>query len=387
MAATRAIGRLARWAGAALLFLVVALCLLLTLVPPFLDFRYYAGPASDHYDGERFFNPDGNDTFRPPGGQSRFMLRYLLRRDERPPWPAHVAVSPTRPPARVAGERMVVTWVGHATMLVQTQGLNILTDPIWSDTAGPFGIGPRRVTAPGVRFADLPKIDVVLISHNHYDHMDLATLKRLQARDRPLVVTSLGNDTVMKPAGVRVAALDWGQRVTIRSGVEVVVTRNHHWDSRWMADRNRALWSSFVVRLPGGNIFFAGDTGPGDMRWPAEAATLGPVRLALIPIGAFRFAPGEMRAGSHIGPVDAVKVFEGLGAAHAVAIHWGTFRLSYEAYDTPPKLLALEMRCAGLDPAAFRPFRIGEAAEVPAYAPPRRVPPRCPTPAAIAALR
>ncbi|WP_414902191.1 MBL fold metallo-hydrolase [Sphingomonas flavalba] len=387
MTVARAIGRLARWAGTALLFLIVALCLLLTLVPPFLDFRYYDGPVSGHYDGERFFNPDGNDTFRPPGGQSRFMLRYLLGRDERPAWPTHVAVSPTRPPARVDGERMVVTWVGHATVLVQTQGLNILTDPIWSDTAGPGGIGPRRVAAPGVGFADLPKIDVVLISHNHYDHMDLATLKRLQARDRPLVVTSLGNDTVMRPAGVRVAALDWGQRVTVRPGVEVVVTRNHHWDSRWMADRNRALWSSFVVRLPGGNIFFAGDTGPGDLRWPAEAARLGPVRLALIPIGAFRFAPGEMRSGSHIGPVDAVKVFEGLGAAHGVPIHWGTFRLSYEAYDTPPKLLALEMRCAGLDPAAFSALRIGQAVEVPAHAASRRVPPRCATPAEIAALR
>lgn len=383
----RAIGRLARWLGTVLLFLVVAICLILTLVPPFLDFRYYDGPVSGHYDGSRFFNPDGDDTFRPPGGQSRFMMRYLMGRDNRPKWPTQVPVTPTRPPARVEGERMVATWVGHATVLIQTQGLNILADPIWSRTAGPLGVGPARVAEPGVRFDDLPKIDIVLVSHDHYDHMDLATLKRLEARDHPLIVTSLGNDSVMKPVGAKFAALDWGQSVNVKPGVTVVVTRNHHWGSRWIADRSRALWSSFVVKLPGGNIFFAGDTGPGDLHWPEEAAKYGPVRLAFIPIGAFRFAPGEMRAGSHIGPVDAVKVFEGLGASFAIPIHWGTFHLSYEAYDTPPRLLTLEMRCAGIDPAAYRAVPIGTQVEVPPYAPPRRVTRQCPSAAELEALR
>jgi L-ascorbate metabolism protein UlaG (beta-lactamase superfamily) len=383
----RAIGRLARWFGTALLFLIVAVCLALSLIPPFLDFRYYQGPASGHYDGDRFFNPDGDDTFRPPGGQSRFMIRYLMGRDDRPKWPDHVDVTPTKPPARIEGERMVATWIGHATVLVQTQGLNILADPIWSRTAGPLGVGPARVAAPGVRFEDLPKIDLVLVSHDHYDHMDLATLKRLAARDHPLIVTSLGNDRVMKPVGATFAALDWGQSVSVKPGVEVVVTRNHHWGSRWIADRSRALWSSFVVKLPGGNIFFAGDTGPGDLKWPAEAARYGPVRLAFIPIGAFRFAPGEMRAGSHIGPVDAVKVFERLNASFAIPIHWGTFHLSYEAYDTPPRLLALEMACAGIDPAAYRAVTIGAQVEVPPYAAPKRVAKRCPSAAEVAALK
>ena len=366
---------MARAIGRVLLFLIVALLLAVVMVPPFLDRIYYRGPASAHFDGQRFFNPDGDDTSAPPTGGSRagFFARFLTGSDGRPPWPNTVAVNPTKPPARVEGERMLVTWIGHATVLVQTAGLNILTDPIWSDTAGPFGFGPRRVAAPGVRFEDLPKIDLILVSHNHYDHMNLATLARLWKRDRPMVVTSLGNDAILRSSGVMARRGDWGSRIPMR-GAEVLVTRNHHWGSRWFADRNRALWSSFTVKLPGGNLFFAGDTGLGDGKWPAEAAALGPIRLALVPIGAFRFRPGQMGTGSHIGPIDAVKVFEGLGRPRTIPIHWGTFRLSFEAYQTPPRLLAVAMRCAGHDPQRFAPVRIGETVEVPpvSTAPPAR---------------
>lgn len=363
-----------RIAAALLLGLVVAGGLAITIVPRFLDRIYYHGPESDHYDGARFFNPDGDDDrAAPPGGGSRagFFWRYLTGNDGRPAWPARVAVRPGKPPVRVAGERMVVTWIGHATVLVQTQGLNILTDPVYAERAGPFGFGPARVTAPGVAFNDLPPIDLVLVSHNHYDHLDKATLKRLWVRDRPTIVTSLGNDSVIGQAGVPATALDWGRSLGIGAGVEVVAARNHHWGSRWFSDRNRALWSAFVVRLPsGGNLFFAGDTGFGDGRWPAEAAALGPVRLALIPSGAFRFVPGQMASGSHIGPAEAALVFQRLGAARAIPIHWGTFRLSYEARDTPPLMLRHAMACLGRD--GFAPVAIGEPSEVPVYAAPPR---------------
>lgn len=354
--------------GAGLLWLIVALCLTVSIVPHFLDARYYNGPTSDHFDGERFFNPDGaDDVFSTPGGKG-MAARFLTGADGRPRWPASVPVTPGRPPARVEGARMVATWIGHATMLVQTQGLNILTDPVWSDRAGPLGIGPERVAAPGVRFADLPKIDIVLVSHDHYDHLDLATLKRLWDRDRPVIVTSLGNDAVIGQAGVPAVARDWGGRVGARDGVDVIVTRGHHWGSRWIADRNRALWSSFVVVLPGGNLFFAGDTGPGDLKWADEAAAYGPVRLALIPIGAFRFSPGQMVAGSHIGPLDAVEVDRRLDASRAIGVHWGTFHLSYEAWDTPPRLLAAASRCAGV--RGFDTVPIGRPEEIAPYAPP-----------------
>lgn len=396
-----AIGRVLRWLGLGLLFLIAALCLAIALVPQFLDRIYYRGPVSSHFDGQRFFNPDGEDTVRSPAGRSRgaFLFRAATGNDGRPTWPERVAVTQSKPAARVAGERMLVTWIGHATVLVQTNGLNILTDPIWSETAGPFGFGPGRVTAPGVRFEDLPKIDLVLLSHNHYDHMDVATLKRLWSRDRPLIITSLGNDTLLRSAGIPsagpqkrggVVAADWGASIPLSGGSKVAVTRNHHWDSRWFTDRNRALWSSFVVQLPGGNLFFAGDTGLGDGRWPAEAAAYGPIRLALIPIGAFRFEPGQMGVGSHISPIDAVKVFSTSRASRAIPIHWGAFRLSYEAYDTPPRLLNEAMRCAGLDAGLFAPARIGQSIEIPTYAAPpasRPLGPECLNSPTVKALR
>lgn len=362
-----------RWTGTGLYFALVLLALLPVLVPPFLDDVYYRGPETANFDGRRFFNPDegqgdwAGDPTSPRSPRRSGFLISMVTGDDRPPWPEHVEITPAVPRPRIEGDRMVVTWVGHATALVQTQGLNILTDPIWSDHASPIPpLGPRRVSEPGICFEDLPPIDLVLVSHNHYDHLDLPTLRRLWERDRPLIVTSLGNDAVIADAGAEAVTRDWGGRVEVAPGVSVVVTRNHHWGSRWIIDRNRALWSSFVVETPGGNIFFAGDTGPGDMRWPAEAAAYGPVRLALIPIGAFRFEPGQDWSGSHIGPMHAVRVFEALGAAHALAIHHRTFRLSWEGFETPARLLARYRRAAGLGDDSFRAVAPGTVWEIPA---------------------
>lgn len=362
--------RVLRYFFVALLWLVIAFLLAIVLVPPFLDRIYYRGEVSDHFDGARFFNPDegeGEWVGDPTRGNNRgSLIARFVTGDGRPEWPESVPIDQVVPERRIEGDRLVVTWVGHATVLVQTQGLNILTDPIWSDYATPFPpLGPRRVSPPAVAFDDLPPIDLVLVSHNHYDHMDLPTLGRLWERDRPRIVTSLGNETVIAQAGAEATALDWGGRVRVSPQAEVVVTRNHHWGSRWFVDRNRALWSSFVIRTPGGNIFFAGDTGPGDLRWPEEAAAYGPVRLALIPIGAFRFEPGQDWSGSHIGPHHAVRVMQGLGARHALGIHWRTFRLSWEAFDTPGRMLGEELDAAGVPRERFLAAPVGTVWEVP----------------------
>lgn len=355
------------------LWLVVALCVLVTVVPRFLDRIYYEGPVSGHFDGARFYNPDtGLPDFGKGRSRADFAVRQLLGDPERPDWPDAVPVARSVPPRRVQGAAMRVTWIGHATVLVQTRGLNILTDPVWSEHAGPFGFGPGRVAVPGVRFEDLPPIDLVLVSHDHYDHLDLATLERLWERDRPRIVTSLGNDSVIGQAGVPARALDWGQRLAIAPGVGVTVTRNHHWSSRWFADRNRALWSAFVVDLPGGNFFFAGDTGAGEMRWPGEARALGPIRFAAIPIGAFRFEESQMETGSHIGPGAAIRVWDALGRPMALPIHWGTFRLSREGYRTPPRLLEAMLGCART--RGFDPVDIGGSFDVPAMAAPPPAP-------------
>jgi len=373
-----------RFVLVAALWLLILLFLAITLVPPFLDREYHSGPVGSHFNGTHFFNPDGEPIPGLSGPRGGSVTRFIPGGAARPPWPTHVAVRPAKPgtlPALKPGEMRAI-WVGHATVLVQVAGLNILTDPIWSDVAGPFNlVGPSRTMDPGIRFDDLPRIDIVVVSHNHYDHMDLATLERLQARDKPTIIVALGNERLLAAYGIRAHGLDWGESLRLGKGVAVHLTRNHHWSSRWFVDRDRALWSAFVVETPAGNIFFAGDTGPGDMHWTKEAQAWGPIRLALLPIGAFRFTPHQMVNGAHIGPREAMTAFGMLGAAAAIPIHWGTFRLSAEAWGTPPALLRLFADCAGVDPARFTAIWPGRPVMVPAAAAkpgaPRRTASQC----------
>lgn len=352
--------------GAGLLVLVLLALVALWIAPRFLDRIYYRGPVSDHFDGEHFFNPDDKPTAEQRrSGISPFrFIRFALGMD-RAPWPKSVPVEQAVPPARVEGQAMRATWIGHATVLIQTEGLNILTDPVWSERASPFSfMGPKRVREPGVAFDRLPKIDLVLVSHNHYDHLDLPTLERLWQRDRPLIVTPLGNDAILKTRGIEAVARDWGQRVRIRPGIDVTVDRVHHWGSRWGADRNRALWGGFTVTLPGGNLFFAGDTGWGDGGWARDAAKQGPYRLALIPIGAY--LPRELMQSSHVGPDEAVAIYRTIGAANGLGVHWGTFQLSAEGFDAPAETLARDAASVGIAPGRFRTTVPGEAWDVPA---------------------
>jgi len=353
-----------RWLGAAMLFAAVTLCFAPTVVPPLLDRVYYEGPASDHFDGRRFFNPSGNRPYPPSVRRGGFINR-MLGSNERSQWPDHVSVRPAVPPRVVEGGEMLVTWIGHATVLVQTEGLNILTDPIWSDRASPFSfIGPRRVRAPGIRFEDLPRIDLVVVSHNHYDHMDLPTLRRLWERDRPLIVTSLGNDRIIAGAGAEAVARDWGGAVAVRPDVDVIVERNHHWGSRWFTDRNRALWSAFTIRTPSGNIFFAGDTGWGDGTWVRQAARHGPFRLAIIPIGAYE--PRDVMRNNHVNPEEAFRIFEILDPAMALGMHWGTFQLTFEPIEAPREALAGLLARRRVSPDRFVAPEAGLSFRVPA---------------------
>ncbi|HEX4738382.1 MAG TPA: MBL fold metallo-hydrolase [Allosphingosinicella sp.] len=352
---------LLRRLGTLLLFVAAALCFAPTLIPPFLDRIYYRGPPSDHFDGRHFFNPeDRSDPIRHVG--SGFAARWATGQG-RVKWPDRVPVTPTKPPARVEGSRMLVTWIGHSTVLVQTAGLNILTDPIWSERASPFSFtGPKRVRAPGVRLEDLPKIDLILISHNHYDHLDLPTLKRLWERDRPAIVTSLGNDTILRNRGIPSIAADWEQSVPVR-GISVTPEQVHHWGSRWGTDRNRALWSGFTVATPSGKVFFAGDTGWGDGIWPVEAAKHGPFRFAILPIGAY--LPREVMASNHMDPEESVAAFQRLGAKTALGVHWGTFQLTFEGIDDPPRRLAAALKGAHIPADRFVTTEVGQTFEVP----------------------
>ena len=310
---------------------------------------YYNGPASDHFDGERFFVPDGAPD------KSRRELWGLLR-EPRAAWPktGHSLACPP-PPLRVEGASLRATLIGHSTWLLQTQGLNLLTDPVWSRKAGPFGLlGPTRSTPPALAIEELPPLDAILLSHNHYDHMDLPTLSRL-ARLRPCpVFTPLGNDMILKRHERRIDArpLDWGQSAQI-ADLRVTLEPALHWSARGLGDRRKALWGSFMIEGPDGRVYFAGDTGFGDGSFfPALASRHeGPLRFAILPIGAYE--PRWFMREQHCDPDEAVAIFQALGAERAAACHWGTFQLTTEPYDEPPRRLAEALAKAGIAPERF----------------------------------
>jgi L-ascorbate metabolism protein UlaG (beta-lactamase superfamily) len=324
--------------------------------------RYYRGPQSDHFDGTVFFNPGG----RPPAGFADLM-RWQFG-GGRARWLAEhpSPFEPAKPATRVEGDDLVVTMVGHATLLIQAAGLNILTDPVWSARASPFSFaGPARVVAPGIAFDDLPPIDVVLVSHNHYDHLDVATLARLHAAHDPLVITPLGNDAIIGAAvpAMRIVARDWGEAVETGTAT-VHVEPSHHWSARGMADRRMALWAAFVIETAAGHVYVVGDTGYHDgINYRDAASRFGGFRLAVLPIGAYE--PRWFMESQHQNPDEAVRGMVLANAAHAVGHHWATFQLTNEPWGEPRERLAVALSAHGVAPERFRPMLPGEVWQVP----------------------
>ncbi len=270
-------------------------------------------------------------------------------------WPAHVAVEPQPVgPAPVSGLR--VTWVNHATFLVQAPRATVLIDPLWSECAGPFGrIGPRRVHAPGVRFEELPRIDAVLLSHDHYDHCDLPTLRWIARRwPEAQVVTPRRNGDLARRAGFRadrITELAWWEGLEATAGggaqtgvglpgLSVSVTPARHWSNRLSGARNGRLWGGFFLRetASGRAVFCSGDTAYDDEMFRDVRMRLGAPDLALLPIGAYE--PRWFMCEQHCNPEEAVRIHRELGAARSVGMHWGCFQLTDEARETPVRALA-----------------------------------------------
>ncbi len=322
---------------------------------------YYDGPVSDHFDGVRFFDPLGTAP-RRLGDLLRWRLSGSGVR-----WPEW-APSPFQdhPPAKVEGARLRISFIGHASFLLQTGGLNLLVDPVWSVRVSPFSfVGPKRVNNPGIPFAALPPIDAVLVSHGHYDHLDVPTLSRLAAAHRPRVVTPLGNDAVMRAHDPAIAAeaFDWHQRVVLASDVAVTPVPLRHWSARTLSDRNMTLWAGFVIETPAGRIYHVTDSGYGDgHRFREARERYGPFRLAILPIGAYE--PRWFMRDQHMNPQEAVQALQDCGAAHALAHHHGTFKLTDEGIDAPATALAHAREAAGVDEDRFRVLRPGEVWEL-----------------------
>jgi len=246
--------------------------------------------------------------------------------------------------------------IGHATTLIQFRKLNILTDPVWSNRASPFAFaGPRRVAAPGVAFDRLPPIDCILLSHNHYDHLDLRTLARLHVVHAPLIVTPLGNDVIIRShvPDARIVASDWHASVDLGDGMTTTIVPANHWSARGTKDRRMALWSGFILKHGRTCLYFAGDTGYCDGSIFREIrARYGAQDFALLPIGAYE--PRWFMGPQHVDPNEAVQIMKDVGARQALGIHWGTFRLTNEARDAPRTALRAALAEQGISQALFQ---------------------------------
>ena len=308
---------------------------------------------SDHCDGQHFFNPGPS----VPAHGLLQVLRWKLQ-SRRPVWLRPVSdpvFAP--PPSVVAPDTVAISFVNHATFLIRFRGAVVLTDPIFSQRCSPVSwAGPVRARPPGIAMADLPRPDVVLLSHNHYDHMDLPSLRELQQRHAPRFVTMLGNSRTLAKCGIAATELDWWQEMTV-GAARITATPARHFAARTPLDRNRSLWGGFMVSVAAGQVLFAGDSGAGP-HWHAISARLGAPDVALLPIGAYE--PRWFMAPVHMNPAEAVQAHLALGARQSVGMHFGTFQLTDEAIDAPLCALNAARQTAGLEPATFTTHGCGE---------------------------
>ncbi|MFK8021281.1 MAG: MBL fold metallo-hydrolase [Pseudomonadales bacterium] len=306
---------------------------------------------SDHFDGERFHNhsPDYKDK------SFGDLLKWVFNREKVGSWTYQpLADSLTPPPARV-NEGIQLTFVNHATLLIQVDGLNILTDPIWSKRCSPIPFaGPARYHPPGVPFESLPPIDLVLLSHNHYDHFDRPTLKRLNKDHSPLFVAGLGNESLLSKSGIpsdKILGLDWWQAHRVNDKVVLHGTPAQHWSTRNRIDTNKSLWMSYVLETSEGPVYFAGDTGLGK-HFSQISDRYGPMRLSLLPIGAY--TPRWFMKDNHLSPADALLAHDALRSTHSIAMHFGTFALGDDGQTIAADELRKLRAQRGMPETAFR---------------------------------
>jgi len=305
-------------------------------------------PITDHYDGSKFYIKDA-----PSVKGFWDLLKWQVGGDKKP-WPKWVDDNePSQIQENVRPNEAWITYINHATHLIQLSNLNILTDPIFSERASPVSwAGPKRVRAPGVALKDLPKIDVVVISHNHYDHLDLSSLKEIDQRDKPLFLVGLGTAKLLNGFGIKnVEELDWWhQKELADQKGKIVFTPLHHWCSRGLFDRNQMLWGGFVIYNSDLKIYFAGDTGYGHF-FKETQNKLGNMDVSIIPIGAYE--PRWFMKEQHVNPEEAVQIHLDVSSKLSIGTHFGTFQLTDEGIDDPLKDLNIAKLKYKLDDKSF----------------------------------
>lgn len=311
-------------------------------------------PLSDHCDGRRFFNAD-RSSMRTAAHMARLIATSRPAR-----WPSHINdVSDAEPPGPLPDGEFAATFVGHATFLLRIGSAAFLFDPVWYDRAGPFGIfGPKRVRRPALPLDRVPDLAAILVSHNHYDHMDYGTLRALEQRLGAPVLTGLGNEHYLGRAGVAAAkTLDWWEEHRLEDGTRIVYVPAQHASARGLRDRYRALWGGFVVERDGIRVYFAADTAYCGV-FREIRRRLGVPDLALLPIGSYD--PRWFMRAVHMNPEEAVQAHLDLEARRSIAMHFGTFRLTEEPVGEPAARLERERAARGIAEDAFRVPRFGE---------------------------
>ena len=304
-------------------------------------------PQSDHFNGKTFFNPGE----KPDRGMLDLIKWKLTSRAEA--WPERVEVDRRPLPPAPASDGIVATWVGQSTVLLRSASATILTDPIFSDRAGPLPwAGPRRAAPPGVDFAAVPKVDVILLSHDHFDHCDLPTLRMLARRDDPLAVAPLAHRPLLAGAGLRrIVELDWWQAHACAPGLDATLVPALHWCRRRPFGTNRRLWGGFMLRAGRRLVYFAGDSGYDQRLFAGIGGRFGAPDLAILPIGAYE--PRWFMRSAHMNPPEAVQAHLDVRARRSIGVHWGTFQLTDEGREEPVRALAEARRLAGLSSEAF----------------------------------
>ncbi len=313
-------------------------------------------------------NPPGSVT-RPPGGSQKEWKRFIWRLmfSAFLPMPKHPERQILSPQQTIRGfqalaEEDGVTWLGHSTFLVRQGGQTLLTDPFLTKYASPYPpFGPKRHAGPALRTAQLPPIDILLISHNHYDHLDERTLRRLADKDKIRVLVPLGLAELLRGLGfINVTELDWHQSCVIGS-IEVRALPVVHGSARGLRDSNQTLWCGYAIRSEKTHLFFAGDTAYGDI-FAELGRTYGPFDAGLLPIGAYH--PDYFFQRVHINPEEAVRVAQDMAIDHLIAMHWGNIVMTREPVEEPPIRFAKAGQKAGIADDRLHILKIGESYQV-----------------------
>ncbi|HEY9486795.1 MAG TPA: MBL fold metallo-hydrolase [Chryseosolibacter sp.] len=315
----------------------------------------YRGPVSDHFDGSRFINPG---SVKAKSGCE--VLKWMINRKQGP-WKEDLANHYGKHPLGHFKGGVRITFVNHSTFLIQVDGVNILTDPVWSKRVSPFEwIGPKRMKRPGIRFGDLPRIHLVLLTHNHYDHLDIKTLRMIFGAHHPRFVTPLGIMDYLNRNYINSATdIDWWQEIQFDDRIKIQSVPAQHFSGRGLSDRDATLWCGYVIKTREGNIYFAGDTGYNETTFKDIGSRCGPFKFSVLPIGAYK--PGWFMSPIHVSPEESVRIHRDIGSPLSIAMHFGTFPLADDSADDPVKDLELAMAKHGVEPDEFVTFREGEA--------------------------